>query len=889
MGAPSLRGVGCLAAVAARLSLAASLAFAQGPPQEPKKDAPPPAPVTVGENSPTTSATPLGARGEGSAGRTAAAASLRNENVYVTRIDNNALRDALVRLGASITMITEPGGAADYYAVEFGRSPVEFPFLKSRLLTGWHGEVFESHQNSVLNSRTFFQVGSVQPSRLNDYGFQVGGPWWKGQALSLEGSQRKTRGMVNGNALVPKPDERTPRATDPATRAVIERFLLAFPSLLPNRTDIDPRALNTNSPQHIDDDRLAGRWDLSVKDSRRLWTHYQYENQFVRAFQLVAGQNPNTTIVTQQAQITLAQPFRGSGAWTSGLSFFRKKSLLVPEPNAVGPQVRFARSLESLGPRGTIPIDRVENTFSAGTQLAWVSGAHRLTGGVEFNRLQLNGRETRDHRGEFAFTDNFNRMAIENFLHGQPTSYQRGLGDTSRGFRSLSLRAYLGDEWRVGARWQFNLGLRFGLETAPQEVNHRTKIPYSCDCNNFNPRFGFAYQGDGWGLIRGAYTISYGQIIPATYQQARFNPPGIVTVEVNNPDLAAPLRGLDTERLDAGARSGLLLMAPNLRDPYSHQYTLSWEKHLSYAGILRLGYVGSRSFQLFSPLTTNRARPAPDATTANVNERRPDPRFFEVTQIVNMAIAYLDAAQASLTFPLRKGLTFTASYTFGKAIDTGADYTSTGSEQDVIFDTAQSENEHLKDLKGLSRFDSTHAVLLHFSYDLPAAKGSALRRGILDGWSLSGAALFKTGTPFSLRMGSDSPGIGNVDGRTSERPNLLDPSVLGRTIDHPDTSRQRLPRAAFGFLRPGEQRGNLGRGAFRKDGIDNLNLAVAKQWLLPAKSAERRLLLRVEALNALNHPQFDEPGPALVNPNFGAITNTLNEGRIFLASLRFLF
>jgi hypothetical protein len=117
--------------------------------------------------------------------------------------------------------------------------------------------------------------------------------------------------------------------------------------------------------------------------------------------------------------------------------------------------------------------------------------------------------------------------------------------------------------------------------------------------------------------------------------------------------------------------------------------------------------------------------------------------------------------------------------------------------------------------------------------------------------------LIKTGTPFTVRVGDDSPGYGNVDDLSSDRPNILDPSILGGNINNPDTSTEMLPRSAFAYLAPGATRGNLGRNTFRKDGIQNVNLAVTRQWLLPSRRPERRLIVRVEAMNALNHPQFD--------------------------------
>ena len=41
------------------------------------------------------------------------------------------------------------------------------------------------------------------------------------------------------------------------------------------------------------------------------------------------------------------------------------------------------------------------------------------------------------------------------------------------------------------------------------------------------------------------------------------------------------------------------------------------------------------------------------------------------------------------------------------------------------------------------------------------------------------------------------------------------------------------------------------------------------------------MTVRAESVNLVNTPHFAEPGSRLVDPNFGAIANTLNEGRTF--------
>jgi hypothetical protein len=114
----------------------------------------------------------------------------------------------------------------------------------------------------------------------------------------------------------------------------------------------------------------------------------------------------------------------------------------------------------------------------------------------------------------------------------------------------------------------------------------------------------------------------------------------------------------------------------------------------------------------------------------------------------------------------------------------------------------------------------------------------------------------------------------------------VNPSVLGRTIGHPDLSPSLLPVTAFGFMNPYELRGNLGTNTFRKGPIRNLNAALSKRWE-PGQSTT--LTFRAESVNLLNTPQFADPGRELTSPNFGQITNTLNDGRVFRFMLQLGF
>jgi len=63
-----------------------------------------------------------------------------------------------------------------------------------------------------------------------------------------------------------------------------------------------------------------------------------------------------------------------------------------------------------------------------------------------------------------------------------------------------------------------------------------------------------------------------------------------------------------------------------------------------------------------------------------------------------------------------------------------------------------------------------------------------------------------------------------------------------------------------------------------------VNASLARTFTV---TAEKKLTLRAESINFLNTPQFAEPGFELTNSNFGAITNTLNDGRTFRMALQF--
>ena len=817
---------------------------------------------------------------------TAKGEARRNENVQVNLVDTNAARELNRRLGVTATTFEEFRGDRGYFGSEFGNAPRTSIHAPSQSGAGFHGNLFWNHNNSIFSARSFFQVGSVKPSRVNNYGATFSAQPWKGGFFTFNGNQELSRGIVNGNVLILLPDERTPLATDPATRALVQTALDAFPKDLPNRPDIAARSLNTNSPQLIDTDSLNGQLSQKLRARESITARYGFTAQKVDAFQFIRGSNPNTRNTSHTARLSWNRAVGDHTIVDASIGFDRQSTALRATDDS--PVTSAVTGLSLLGPSPTIPLNRRQNRFRYALSGSQQRGRHSLTAGIAATRLQFNGTEDETGLGIFQYRADFGRDGITNFRLGTASSYSIALGTTYRAFRNWEVQGFVGDHWTVNNSLTVNYSLRWEPVTTPVDVTGRGRLLFGSDWNNIAPSAGFAWRlPKKSGTIRAAYGIMFGQIFPATFGFERFEAPYSIRLTLQAPNLVNPLAGQDLVNLK-NTPTTAYIVSPDLATPYSQQYNFTWERELGHNWKLQLGYLGSRSVKLFAAYLENRGQPRANLplVTTTVQQRRADTTRQEVDYLNNANRGYYDAGRATLTVPRFHKLSMSVSYWFSKAIDTGTDYNQTGAALDARRSGAQYEFESQRDMKALSAFDQPHAFLVQANYELPWLPGR-LGSMITRGWSVSGVGLLKNGTPFIVDTGSDGPGFGNVDGTVGDRPSLIDPSILGRTIGNPDTSMQLLPRSAFRYINtPTELSGNLGRNVFRRGKIANINMSVSRDWKL---MHDWSLNLRAESINLFNTPQFAEPGFSISSPSFGQITNTLNDGRTFRFQLRLSF
>ncbi len=242
------------------------------------------------------------------------------------------------------------------------------------------------------------------------------------------------------------------------------------------------------------------------------------------------------------------------------------------------------------------------------------------------------------------------------------------------------------------------------------------------------------------------------------------------------------------------------------------------------------------------------------------NERRPDPRHTTNLVVSNAAESWYDGVQVEWTRRFSRGLWFQTSYTWSLSEDTTSEATFVGAGD------SNQLGPDSKYARGYARFHTPHRFTFNGSYRLPFWRDRTDVAGtLLGGWTVSAIIRLAHGTPFTV---SDTARDLNFDGFSEARPILLDPSILGVTVDNPATSASTLSRDKFRTAQFGEASELIGRNTFFGDGQATADLGLYKMFRV---AWGHTVTVRFEAFNAFNKVQYGFPTADLSNANFGRI------------------
>jgi hypothetical protein len=390
-----------------------------------------------------------------------------------------------------------------------------------------------------------------------------------------------------------------------------------------------------------------------------------------------------------------------------------------------------------------------------------------------------------------------------------------------------------------------------------------------------------------------AYTFQSLQTDPNYVGRLSTNPPGLVAKTAEQ-TLQIPADGL----VDFGSLAirGANAVSENNRVPYLQSWSTSVAYELPQRTAIEITYLGSKGTHLFyQPLEINTipfdVEEAYRLAGLPIGNAVPDPlgRVDSNGRVLTYARGYLgakymgfaglrsmlDASANSIRHAVslsvrrahNKGFSYTVNYTYGKGFDNASqsgsvrfvDFNSTLSPGHVNFGADPAVDW------SVSSYDIKQAASGSFLWDLPLGRGrrflsssSGWVDALLGGWSFSGVGRIETGPPLSVIL---TDGNGLTTQTRQIRPDL----VPGVSLYNPRYSRDCPTTAACepyfnpaAFTRPAL--GVLGNAPRTFDEArwptwETLDLAVQKNFYL-GKGRRRRLQLRVDAINALNHPIF---------------------------------
>jgi hypothetical protein len=430
----------------------------------------------------------------------------------------------------------------------------------------WHGSIFGTENNSVLNSMTNFQKrfdtdqsGNplTEPPRLNDEfaGFTIGGPFVKNKMFFFGGFDQEIisqNGVFSSSNLTPTPAGLATLAAcgvNPTSLQIISKF--GPYGISEGNPTLDPKTLQTGVMTTCPGAEFAGL-SRTVKTPSHIFdwiarTDLQLGSDTITGRYMF---NRNNTFGTEQ--------FSGDGAagyltdvpalsqavllsWTHNLSARMVNEARVSfgrtnvefGGNSAGSVVTANNLNQSLtnvsfqtpgllgfGPNPIFPQARIVNTWQGQDNWNLVLGKHQLKAGVNYTFQRSPNIFLPNINGQFRFAD------WDAFFANTPNRVRIANGPSSLDFREHDTFLYGGDDWKVSQSLTLNLGLTwsyygqpaniFNDITTARESNPATafwdpSLPLSLRTfptvpapkNSFGPSLGFAWSPQSGGMWTG--------------------------------------------------------------------------------------------------------------------------------------------------------------------------------------------------------------------------------------------------------------------------------------------------------------------------------------------------------------------------------------------------
>jgi hypothetical protein len=579
------------------------------------------------------------------------------------------------------------------------------------------------------------------------------------------------------------------------------------------------------------------------------------------------------------------------------------------------------------------PLDENERQYQFVDNISKVHGNHSFKFGADI-RYALNLRVPSDsHRsGQLYFNESMTGLGdgtgsytgglgVATFMLGDVTNFGRYVSSSTNAQERQKRWFWYGqDEWRPNPKLTVTYGIRWEMvfpETvnAPQngaQYNLNTGLLdvfgyglnsshgyQSMNWRNFAPRVGIAYQltpktviraGYGWSYSLGTFGSTFGHNVTQ-------NPPVLANQSIDQQatcgnnfcdvfNLAAgppppPTFSVSPEGtlpcpsgVNCKTRPGLFTM------PVIYAYNFTVQHQLTSKMAFTAGYVGNsgrhQSIGVGGGNFDNNQVFFLPGFTGDQNTLRPfdglyGPRYnygnkTAIDNYCNCANSRYDSFQSTVTIKGSSGFTLQGNYTYqlsqGDGFGPGGGY-------GFLYDRSLSYTEH-------TDFPRQQWVFAG-NYDIPFGRGRRFGANtnrfvdaVLGGWNLSGIFTYYSGRPFYVSLDS-------YPGQPYAGPNKV-PSVGTGSPYAPNRNRDQWIVGGFGgaFVEPAPNTfGTYMTKPLYGPQFVNVDASIMKQFSITERV---KFTLRMDATNALNHTNLDNPNSNIQSSSAGQITNIAFNG-----------
>jgi hypothetical protein len=275
--------------------------------------------------------------------------------------------------------------------------------------------------------------------------------------------------------------------------------------------------------------------------------------------------------------------------------------------------------------------------------LAYSADKHLIKAGINIPDLSRRGFDNNlNSAGTFYFS------TLTDYAQGRPFSFVQQKGNGHIVFLEKVIGLFAQDEYHLRKNLMLSVGLRYDWQN------------YFHDHNNFAPRFSFAYApgNNQKTVLRGGAGIFYDRSGARPIQDILlFNGSRLRQYVILNPPYPDPLNGNLTAQPVSVTR-----LEPNIRIPFTIQYSFSLEHQLQKSTSLAVTYLGSRGVAQFLSRDIN--APLPPSYLL-----RPDPTIGVLREIESEGRRVTDSLEITLRGKATRFFSGMAQYRLASAHD----------------------------------------------------------------------------------------------------------------------------------------------------------------------------------------------------------------------------